>query len=47
MFNLDTRIHLDEIRIAVLVYKEFQCTGISIANLFAKLNGTVENNLTC
>ena len=47
MFNLDTRVHLNEVWIAFLVHKEFKCTGISVADLLAKLDSAVENNLTC
>ena len=47
MFNLDTRVHLNEVWMAFLVYKEFKCTGISVADLLAKLDSAVENDLTC
>ena len=47
MFNLDTRVHLNEVWIAFLVHKEFKRTGISVADLLAKLDSAVENNLTC
>ena len=47
MLNLDTRVHLNKVWIAVLVHKEFKCTGISVADLLAKLDSTVENDLTC
>ena len=47
MFNLDTRVHLNEVWMAFLVYREFKCTGISVADLLAKLDSAVENDLTC
>ena len=47
MFNLDTRIHFNKVWVTVLIYKELKGTGISVADLLAKLDSAVENNLTC
>ena len=46
MLDLDTGIHLDEIVITGLVYQEFQCAGVGIADMFCDLDGILQNGVT-
>ena len=46
MLNLDTWVHLNKIWVVLIVYKEFQCTRITVTNMFYKSDRTLENSLT-
>ena len=39
MLDLDARVHLHEIKTAVLVEQEFKCPGARVADLLARLDG--------
>ena len=47
MLHLDTRVHLDEIRMIVLIYQELQRTGVAVSHLAGKTHGAVKYNLSC
>ena len=43
---LDTRVHLDEIRVVVRIHQELQRTGILVAHLLCQADGAVQNDLS-
>ena len=43
---LDTRVHLDEIRVVVRIHQELQRTCILVAHLFCQADGAVQDDLS-